>query len=254
MSHSFGSLYSSAYDDLYRDKDYDAECDLLERIFQTYGQGAVERIIDLGCGTGNHAVPLARRGYDVTGVDGSAHMLIKARQKLEPGGKAAFEQGDLRAVRLDRQFDSALMMFAVLGYQTENQDVISALKTARAHVRPGGLLVFDVWYGPAVLHLRPSERVKLVSTPEGQILRASSGELETLNHVCVVHYHVWLLGEGRVFSETEEHHRMRYFFPLELDLFLRTAGFDLLRLGVFPQFERDPDETSWNVLGVARAV
>jgi SAM-dependent methyltransferase len=254
MSYSFGSLYSSAYDDLYRDKDYDAECDLLERIFQTYGHGAVERIIDLGCGTGNHAVPLARRGYDVTGIDGSEHMLAKARQKIQSGDKAVFEQGDLRAVRLERQFDSALMMFAVLGYQTRNEDVISALNTARAHVQPGGLLIFDVWYGPAVLHLRPSERVKLVSTPEGQILRATSGELDTLHHVCVVHYHVWFLGKGQVVSEAEEHHRMRYFFPLELDLLLQTTGFNPLRLGVFPEFERDPDETSWNVLGVAQAV
>jgi SAM-dependent methyltransferase len=254
MTFSFGSLYSSAYDDLYRDKDYEAECDLLEHLFQRYGHGAIERIIDLGCGTGNHALPLARRGYDVTGVDCSEHMLLKARHKLAHGEKAAFEQGDLRAVRLERQFDSALMMFAVLGYQTHNQDVVSALKTARAHVRPGGLLVFDVWYGPAVLHLRPSERVKVVPTPEGQLLRATSGELETLKHLCVVHYRVWLLDKGRVFSEAEEHHRMRYFFPLELDLFLQTAGFNLLRLGVFPQFERDPDETSWNVLGVARAV
>lgn len=254
MNTGFGAFYSSAYDNLYQDKDYAAECDLLEGIFETYGDSSIARIVDLGCGTGNHALPLAQRGYQVTGVDGSEPMLVKARQKSQSGAKVIFERGDLRTVRLEREFDAALMMFAVLGYQTQNQDVISALKTARAHLRPGGLLVFDVWYGPAVLHLRPSERVKIASTPEGQILRASSGEMDVLNHLCVVHYRVWLLDKSRVASETEEHHRVRYFFPLELDLFLRGSGFDLLRLGAFPEFEREPEETTWNVLAVARAV
>jgi hypothetical protein len=41
---------------------------------------------------------------------------------------------------------------------------------------------------------------------------------------------------------------------MELDLFLRSSGFCLVRLGAFPSIERDPDETTWNVLGVARAV
>lgn len=253
MNSSFGSSYSSAYDNLYEDKDYDAECDLIERVFQTYGDGSTEQIVDLGCGTGNHAFRLAERGYHVTGVDSSEHMLVKAQQKLRDGGNVVFQKGDLRSFRLGRQYDAALMMFAVLGYQTQNTDVLLALRTARAHLRPKGLLVFDVWYGPAVLHHRPSERVKTVATPEGKICRASSGEMDTINHLCIVHYRVRLMENDRVVSETEEQHRVRYFFPLELDLFLHTTGFNLLRLGAFPEFERAPDEATWNVLGVARA-
>jgi hypothetical protein len=78
--------------------------------------------------------------------------------------------------------------------------------------------------------------------------------MDVLNHVCVVHYRVWFLDKRRGVSQTEETHRVRYFFPLELDLLLRTSGFELLRLGAFPEFERAPEETTWNVLTVARAV
>jgi len=56
-----------------------------------------------------------------------------------------------------------------------------------------------------------------------------------------------------VAAESEERHVMRYFFPLELDLFLKSSGFRLLRLGAFPELERDPDETTWNVMVVAQA-
>jgi hypothetical protein len=47
---------------------------------------------------------------------------------------------------------------------------------------------------------------------------------------------------------------MRYFFPQELALFLSDSGFDLLRLARFPEFDRDPDEDSWSIVGVARAI
>ena len=257
MSELFGPTYANAYDVLYQDKDYADECDLIEHILRTYGDFAVRSVLDLGCGTGNHAIPLAQRGYEVVGVDRSTDMLARARQKAagQPGaGGILLHQGDVRTIDLRRRCDAALMMFAVLGYQHENADVLAALRTARRHLRPGGLFVFDVWYGPAVLHQRPSDRVRVIPTPEGQILRAASGSLDVRHHVCTVSYHIWRLQGERLAAEMKESHRMRYFFPLELEFFLESAGFASLRLGAFPALDRDPDETTWNVLAVAKAV
>ncbi len=257
MSEVFGSIYADAYDALYHDKDYSAECDLIERLFQIYGDGAIRSFLDLDCGTGNHALPLARRGYRVVGVDRSEDMLAHAQRKTinsESNGRVTCQQGDIRRIDLERQFDVVLMMFAVLGYQLENADVVSSLRTARRHLRSGGLLVFDVWYGPAVLHQRPSQRIKVIPTPQGQILRVTSGELDTSRHLCAVYYHVWRLEGQRLVGETEETHSVRYFFPLELKHLLECSGFAPLRLGRFPEFDRELDDTTWNILGVARAV
>src|SRR5262249_50342723 len=157
-SNVFGSVYAASYDVLYRDKDYLAECALLGRVFQKYGEGSIKSILDLGCGTGNHSIPLAQQGYEVVGVDRSADMIALARNKATQGRiekSVLFHQGDLRSTDLGRRFDAVLMMFAVLGYQRENADVLAALATAHRHLRKGGLLVFDIWYGPAVLHERP---------------------------------------------------------------------------------------------------
>jgi SAM-dependent methyltransferase len=257
MNQPFGVVYADAYDLIYRDKDYNAECNLLERIFQKYGN-TIQSVLDLGCGTGNHSFPLAQLGYEVVGVDRSADMLAHAgRKSVDAGtnGRLVFQQGDIRTVDLKQSFEAVLMMFAVLGYQLDNSEVLSALRTARRHLRPGGVFIFDVWYGPAVLHERPSQRIKVIPGEEGdQILRVTSGELDTNRQVCNVHYHVWKLKEGKPTAETEENHFVRYFFPLELNLLLECSGFALLRLGAFPEFDKDPDETTWNVLGVARAV
>jgi SAM-dependent methyltransferase len=182
-----------------------------------------------------------------------AHARAKAANTPVNGG-VIFCEGDIRSIDLERHFDAALMMFAVLGYQLENSDVLSALKTARRHLHLGGLFIFDVWYGPAVLHQRPSERVKVIPSAGGQILRVASGELDIRRHLCTVHFRVWRLAGDRLVAETEEIHPMRYFFPLELNFFLECSGFSPVRQGAFPDFDRDPDETTWNILGVARAI
>jgi SAM-dependent methyltransferase len=181
-------------------------------------------------------------------------MLVAAQEKASELGLAVdLFCSDICTLDLDRSYDAALMMFAVLGYQTGNADVAAALTAARRHLEPGGLLVLDVWYGPAVLSQRPADRVKLISAPNGTILRAASGELDVRRHLCAVRYHLWHMLDDRVVAETTEEHVMRYFFPMELEYFLAQAGLALARLGAFPNIERDADETTWNVTVVARA-
>ena len=251
MSAVFGSGYATSYDRLYADKDYVAECDLIERLIQRYGVKPTCNILDLGCGTGNHSLPLAQRGYEVVGVDRSEAMLHQLRSKTRTN--ATFRAGDIRTIDLGKQFDCALMMFAVLGYQLENVDILSALENARKHLRPDGILIFDVWYGPAVLHLRPSERAKVIPTEGGQLIRFASGNLDVLRQLCTVNYQVWQIQNDRVTARVDENHQMRYFFPMEIDLLLKSTGFSALRLGAFPDVDRDPDENTWNIVVVAQA-
>ena len=255
MSGVFGAAYADVYDSLYADKDYPGECDLIESLVGAHTENA-RRLLDLGCGTGVHAVELARRGFSVTGVDRAKSMLERAETRSAELGAAqrpTFVEGDLLTVDLGESFDVALMMFAVLGYQHANDDVLSAFRTARRHLRPGGLLVFDVWYGPAVLHERPSTRVKTAPIPEGEILRVTTSELDVLRHLCSVRFQVWRLDAQVAPDKADETHVMRYFFPLELKLYAELSGFTLLKLGDFSDPERSPDETTWNILAVARA-
>ncbi len=115
------------------------------------------------------------------------------------------------------------MMFAVLGYQLTNEDILASLKTVRRHLEPGGLFIGDVWYGPAVLAIRPSDKIKTIPTDDGKVIRLASGKLDIYNHLATVNYHVLHLRGQRILNESEEAHQMRYFFPQELALFLNDA-------------------------------
>ena len=121
----FGSQYADLYDLFYRDKDYASETALLVQLFGRFSAHPIHRILDLGCGTGNHAWSLADRGFDVTGVDRSSEMLRVAQVKGQNGGHAGvkvprFHLGSIDEVSIDDRFDAAIMMFAVLGYHARS--------------------------------------------------------------------------------------------------------------------------------------
>ena len=252
MSQTFGEVYAPVYDLLYREKDYDRETKLLEQLFCRYAAQPVRSVLDLGCGTGNHALRLSASGYRVVGVDRSSEMLAIAAQKArEHAGDLRFHQADIRNADFSETFDAVLMMFAVLGYQLEDSDILGALRTARRHLQPNGLLLFDVWYGPAVLAQGPEERVRTIEQ-EGQTwIRTASGRLETPRNLCHVEFHLRRVSGDRILEESRESHTVRYFFPNEITRFLDIAGFRCIRLGAFPVYDRDPDHTTWNIMAVA---
>lgn len=246
----FGAGYAGTYDDVYAEKDYARECDLLERLFREYAEGPVKSVLDLGCGTGSHAFVLAQRGYEVVGVDRSEEMLTQARAK---GDTVEFVHADIATADLGRTFDAVVILFAVLGYQTEDDALARTLRTAATHLRPGGVLAFDVWYGPAVLAAGPSTRFREIEVGGKRILRLAEGSLEEGRNVCHVDFRLWELAGDRLVAEARERHTMRFFFADELQERLAKAGLELARLGAFPEFDLDPDDETWNVLAVARA-
>jgi SAM-dependent methyltransferase len=251
---TFAHEYADAYDALYADKGYAAECDLVEQMIQRHGVGTVGRILDLGCGTGGHAILLAARGYDVTAVDRSAEMLRHARAKGgQTGANVRWIEGDARSVEIGDRFDAVLLMFAVLSYQTSNDDVLATLRTVRRHLRPGGLVVFDVWYGPGVLTDRPADRTKTVTTSAGPVTRTASAQLDVRRQLCCVRYEL-SAPTGSPAGCVVEEHVMRYFFPMELELFLESADLELLHLSSIEQLDDDPDEGTWTVVAVARTL
>ena len=101
-----------------------------------------ECLLDVGCGTGRIAIPLARRGLRVTGVDTSRHALEAAR--AEGGGELELVRLDMRELHWDGEFDAAINVFTAFGYfATQAEDELVAAAIARA-LRPGGRLLIDV--------------------------------------------------------------------------------------------------------------
>ncbi len=252
----FNEVYAGQYDGLYASKNYPSECDLIEDAVKRHATNKPTTLLDVGCGTGGHAIELGRRGYAVTGVDLSQHMVNLAADKsteLPPSQRPKWVCGDVRKFEIGCQYDLAIMMFAVVGYLTTNDDVLAGLRNVRRHLKPGALFVCDFWYGPSVLAVRPTDRVREVTTPNGKVIRAANTTLDIVNHTADVSFKLWTLEHARLLGEASETHRLRYFFPQEFALFLSCAGFQLQSLSAFPSLDSPLTSESWNALVVASA-
>ncbi len=256
MNEIFGRDYADVYDAFYKTKDYKREVDLIERILREEGAGGPRTLLDLGCGTGNHALPLAQRGHTVVGVDQSEAMIARAREKsagLPEASRLEFRQGDIRDVDLHRRFDAVVMMFTVLGYMHDRGDVDLALRTARRHLGPGGLFIFDIWNGLAVVADKPRPREVAVEDQSAKIVRKTRVQLDQANHICRVYFDLTRAETDGTSKAWSEEHVMRFFFPEELEQALVANGFTPIKLRSFPDYEGPPDERAWNVIVVARA-
>jgi len=131
------------YDALHEDVDYAAECTLLEKTFARYLDRQPASVLDLGCGTGSHALVLAARGYRVTGIDASAGMLRVARRKAGGRRNPAFVRADMRRFDLGRTFDAVACMDGAFTHLLTERDVLAHLRAVRRHLRPDGAYAFE---------------------------------------------------------------------------------------------------------------
>ena len=116
-------------------EDYEIEASHFRDAIQKGSKIPAKTLLDLGCGGGHNDFHF-KKWFQVTGIDISLAMLNNAR-KLNPG--VEYIQGDMRSVRLGRQFDSVIIADSIMYMLTED-DMLAAFKTAFEHLKPGGAM------------------------------------------------------------------------------------------------------------------
>lgn len=248
--------YSRYYDLLYRDKDYSAEALYVSQLIKSHAPDSAS-IMEIGCGTGAHAAELGEIGYSVAGVDMSEGMLEAAevrRMQLSPElqSRMSFSPGDARTVRLGKKFDAVISLFHVMSYQTSNADLAAAFVTAKEHLKPGGVFVFDCWYGPAVLRQWPAVTRKHLSDDSTIVDRTAEPVIHPNTNVVDVNYTVVVTDRTTgIAEELRETHHMRYLFTPEIEVALSAAGMTLIDSRAWMSDER-PGFDSWGACFVGR--
>lgn len=252
---NFGG-YAHYYDLLYRDKDYRGEATFVREILSAYCH-SLTTVIELGCGTGLHAKFMAEDGLEIHGVDLSNEMLDTARERLiglpsDVKNRLHFTQGDIRNVRLNERADAVVSLFHVVSYQTTNKDLLAAFVTAKEHLIKGGVFLFDVWYGPAVLRNFPETRVKRLEDENVVVTRLAEPLVNPNDNIVDVHYQVFIKRKADgVFEEIREVHPVRYLFRPELEEIACQAGLEII-----DAFEwltkKPPGFDTWGVCFVGR--
>ncbi len=117
-------------------------------MYQAFAERTGSPVLELACGTGRILLPLAKAGIHITGLDISRAMLEIARQKVAMAGvddRVRLLQADMRDFALDQQFHMAFCAINSFMHLETQADQLAALRCWRRHLRPGGLLILDLF-------------------------------------------------------------------------------------------------------------
>lgn len=239
--------YAEYYDLLYQDKDYSAESQYVSTLIDRFCP-SMSSLLDVGCGTGRHAVAFCREGVTVAGLDCSEEMLATGKVKYP---QIALHHGRAESFQLPSRFDVITSLFHVISYQTGNDALMAMVRNIYCHLNDGGIFIFDFWYGPAVLTEKPSVRIKRVQDEKHELTRISEPDVDYNANTVKVHFDLLIKNrQTQVTREVRETHLMRYFFLPELELVLQAVGFKVFFAGEW--MNGCPlSEKSWNGIIVA---
>jgi SAM-dependent methyltransferase len=178
------------------------------------GDGAA---LELGIGTGRIALPLARRGVRVHGIDLSEAMVARLRAK--PGGESIeVAIGDFATTRVDASFSLAYLVFNTIMNLTSQDEQVACFQNVAAHLEPGGCFVIEVGV-PDLQRLPAGETFRPFRvTPT----RLGFDEYDVVSQGLISHHYVLVDGTWELSSVP-----FRYVWPAELDLMARLAGLRL---------------------------
>jgi SAM-dependent methyltransferase len=236
--------YAGLFDLLYKDRDCNAEAAYVLSLIQEFSDNATT-LLDMGCGTGQHANFLSEKGMRVTGVDRSEEIVKRANENYP---SLDIRCGDMCDFEADQAFDAITALFHVVSYLTENRELHAAIKTIRNHLNPDGVVVFDCWHGPAVLSQKPETRVKRIEGENHNIVRIAEPEILAEKNRVSVKYQMFVRTDN-TWDEFREVHHMRYLFPDELENLLEANGMKILHTEEW-MTKAPPSENTWGVVYV----
>jgi SAM-dependent methyltransferase len=213
----FGEPVANRYDESAADMFDPAVVDpVVDFLADLAGDGAA---LELGIGTGRIAVPLARRGVPVHGIDLSEAMVARLRAK--PGAeKIGVTIGDFATTTVDGRYSVAYLVFNTIGNLTTQDEQVACFQNVAAHLEPGGRFVIEVGV-PGVQRLPRGETLRLFDVSETHV---GIDEYDVVNQGLISH-HYNLHPDG---SFERSSLPLRFVWPAELDLMARLAGMALL--------------------------
>lgn len=251
---SYLGKHADYYDIIYGDKDYAAEATFVHRCIEQHGDGQVTRLLELACGSGNHAFELEKLGYQITATDYSSDLLAVAKRKAETrSSQVDFRLADMRTLALDDEpFDAIYCLFDSIGYVQTNQAIADVLAGVQRHLRPGGLFIFEFWHAAAMLRGYEPRREREWHTPEMRLRRVSTTKLDVVRQLAQVTYEIEATTNDGALTRLQETQTNRYFLVQEVAALLGSAGFEAVNWLEAYDWERPIDADTWHVLAVAR--
>lgn len=215
------------YDKLTGDVDYAGWADWLEGRFRS-GAIPVKLVLDLACGTGSLSLELARRGYEVVGVDLSPDMLVEATEKVEAlpeEQRPLFLCQSMACLDLYGTVDACVCCLDSINYVTDAATLREAFRRVYAFLMPGGRFIFDI---NTPEKLRGMDGQTYLDETE-DVYCVWRADYDARSRICSYGFDLFQR-EGDVWHRDGELHEEKAWKPEQLEQWLRKAGFQKIKL------------------------
>lgn len=240
--------FAQVYDLFMDNVDYEGWADCLEKHLKEEGieDGLV---LELGCGTGTMTGLLARRGYDMIGVDNSEEMLAEAMEKKgEDGLDILYLLQDMQEFELYGTVRAAVSVCDSLNYITEKEELLQVFRLVNNYLDPGGIFLFDMNTVHKYRDILGDDTIA-ENRDEGSFIWENSYDPDTgLN---IYELAVFFPREDGLYEKCEELHCQRAYEQAEIETLIRGAGMELA--GVYDAYTDKPaSPDSERLLFIAR--
>lgn len=192
-------------------------------------------VLEIGCGTGRLLIPLAKKGYDITGIDLSEDMLDICRDKLNKqklNDRVKLVKADMRNFKLDQKFNFIFTACNTIFHLLSLDDLKSFLNSVKYHLTDGGVFVIDI-SAPNIKGMIDSDGEEFTSEyiyPEKgtKIVNYFSPEYDILNQMETDTIVLKEYDEGKLIREASTEVNLTFFWPRELKIVLESCGFKII--------------------------
>lgn len=219
--------FASVYDIFMEQVEYDQWMNHIHAIWEKFGLQP-KIVIDLGCGTGSIALPLAKEGYDVIGVDLSPEMLTEADHKaMEEGVSVRFACQDMTELELGEEADCILSLCDSMNYLTEDGQLEDAFKSIAQHMKQESLFLFDLNTEYKFKDVLGQNVFGSAEEHAAYIWENDYDEEEKINEYYVSFF---IENEDGLYERIEEFHYERAYSMEEIEEGLQAAGMELVEV------------------------
>jgi len=249
------SLEARFYEKIWGRYDYDADVKFLTGFFRKYH---CRSVIDIGCGTGNHALRLSKLGYQVTGVDLSPTMLKIAKEK-DKKGKIRFVQGDMKklekVIQKDQRFDAAICLGQVFYHLVTNKDVQAFLNRLHKILKQNGLFIFNARNAKKINeeYLNKLRLDHILNEEKLQLLMLAYNTRDLQDPNVMVWNPIYLIKENDKVDLQIREHRLRWFEFSTLKRIITENGFEIIATYSGPTKEKFNDNEHTDMWFVTNA-